>query len=90
MTEKKKEKDKLNLLEENITVEREISLSKDQQTVIVIDGGNEAYVETRITKGDVAPATTDTASEDISVLTGDTRESKAKAHTAAESKKLTS
>ena len=44
-------------------------------------------VETQLTKGDAAPPAAK-PDEDISVLTGETRESKAKAYAAAESKKV--
>ena len=45
-------------------------------------------LETQLTKGDKAPPPAKNADDKISVLTGETRESKAKSYAAAESKKV--
>ena len=57
--------------------EREISLSKNQQAVMAMESDNEGSIGTRLTKGDATPAITAAPSQDISVLTGENRESKA-------------
>ena len=44
LAEEKEEKDKLNLLEENVTAEREIYIAKDQQIAMEMDRDDEASV----------------------------------------------
>ena len=63
-----------------MNAETEIYISKEHQQAMAIDK-DEISEETRLTKGDAAPpTTTDTTSpkDDLSALTGSTRESKAK------------
>ena len=54
---------------------------------MAIEGNNLNSVKTWLTKGYVAPLKANINPDDISVLTGETRESKAKAYAALESKK---
>ena len=72
------ERERLDLMEDEVNAEREVFISKDHQRALAMDEDDEISVETRLTKGDAAPpaATTD----DVSEMTGSTRESKAKAY----------
>ena len=84
--EEKDETEKLDNLESELTAQREIFISKDQQRAMAQDGGTIMSEESRLTKGDVAPPRADLSV--VSALTGETRESKAKAYAAEESKKV--
>ena len=84
--EEKEEHEKLETLENEMTATREIFISKDQQRALAQDGDTVFSVESRLTKGDVAPPQADNSI--VSALTGETRESKAKAYAAEESKKI--
>ena len=88
--EEKIEFERLDEMEEQMNAEIEIYISKDHQQVLAIDK-DEISEETRLTKGDAAPPTTiDTTSpkDDLSVLIGLTRGSKAKAYADSAVKKL--
>ena len=87
--EEKDEKDKFQELEMNITSEKEVFISQSHQQALATENDDIASVETRLTKGDVAPPKLDNP-DDVSALTGETRESKAKAYAAAETKKVAS
>ena len=83
-----KEKDKLDDMEANLTADREVYISKDQQIAMAMDGNDDGSIESRLTKGDKAPPSAKKATDEISALTGETRESKAKAYAAEELKKV--
>lgn len=57
---------------------------------MAMDGNKDASVESKLTKGDAAPPPVAKPNEDILTLTGETRESKAKAYAAEESNKVAS
>ena len=73
-----------------MTAEKDIIISKDNQSAMNIDGTDNFSLETHLSKGDgaspVALKNIDTS--DVSALTGETRESKAKACAAVESRKV--
>lgn len=75
--EEKVENDKLDLMEAEACAENEQFISKDQQIVMALPD-DEFSVETRVTKGDAAPLPAH--NDDVSDMTGSTRESKAKAY----------
>ena len=81
--EEKDEKNKFAHLIDTVTAEREIFISEHHQQAMAVEGDDVESVETRLTKGDKPPpaATSNvTYADDASTLTGDTRESKAKAY----------
>lgn len=71
-------------MENELTAQREFSISKDQQRAMAQDGGTIMSEESRLTKGDVALPRVDLSV--VSALTDETRESKAKAYAGEESK----
>lgn len=75
---------------ENTGAQREIFITKDQQVAMAMKGDDDASIESKLTKGDIAPPSAVKNNDNISVLTGETRESKAKAYAAEESKKVAS
>ena len=90
--EKKVENDRLDDLENEMNAEREIFISKEHQIAMALDD-DIISVETRLTKGDAQPPpvknNTDTSTvkdasppDDLSELTGSTRESKANRYAA--------
>ena len=52
---------------------------------MAMDGNENASVESKLTKGDKAPTPSKKSTDDISALTGETREYKAKAYVAIHS-----
>ena len=87
--EEKDEKDKFSNLLDNITGVKEVFISETQKAAMAMDGEDVGTVDTRLTKGDVAPTAADNISAaGLSTLTGETRESKAKAYAAEESLKV--
>ena len=64
-------------MEAEACAENEQFISKDQQIVMALPD-NEISVETRLKKGDATPAPVH--KDDVSEMTGSTRESKAKAY----------
>ena len=73
----------------NLNTIKQQYISKDHQKVMVLEGDEEVSVDIRLTKGNVAPPTAPSFDNtDISVLTGDTRESKAKDYATEEGKKV--
>lgn len=86
----KEENDKLDKMENNFCVEREIFISKDQQVVYAMDGNEHVSVESKLTKEDVISPPAAKSNDNISALTGKTRESKAKSYAVEDSKKVAS
>jgi len=74
------EMDKLDNLD-NLNAEKKIYISKEHQKVMGIEGDDDISIETRLTKGDKLPTAVE-ETDDLSELTGETRESKAKAYAA--------
>ena len=69
----------------------EVFISKAQKSAMAVEGDDVATLDTKLTKGDQAPpAAESVASDGLSDLTGNTRESKAKAYAVKESKKVAS
>lgn len=85
--EEKDEKAKFEQLVDTVTAEKETFISESHKLAMAMEGDDIDSVNTRLTKNYEAPAKI-TETEDISVLTGETRESKAKAYAAAETKKV--
>ena len=86
--EEKEEIEKFSEIERTITASNDVFISESHQRALATDGDDINSVTTRLTKGDDAPPAA--KSDDLSTLTGETRESKAKAYAAAESKKIAS
>ena len=85
--EEKNEQDKFGLLLDSATEVKESYISEEHKQAMAMDGDDINSVNTRLTKGDAAPPPA--AKDDgWSTLTGDTRESKAKAYAAEETKKV--
>ena len=80
------EMDKLDNLD-NLNAEKKIYISKEHQKVMGIEGDDDISIETRLTKGDKLPTAVD-ETDDLSALTGETRESKAKAYAAEATKEV--
>ena len=76
---------KLDLMECEAIAEVEQFISKEQQLAMATDK-DDVSVETRLTKGDAVPPPADT--DDISDMTGSTRESKANAYAAKAAKEV--
>ena len=74
LAEEKMETNKLNKMEDEVIAEPEIYIYKDQQRALQLGNDDDISAETRLTKGDVAPPPATT--EDVSEMTGSTRESK--------------
>jgi hypothetical protein len=77
--QEKLEVDRLDDLEDEANAEPVVYISKDHQRALALDT-DEVSVETRVTKGDAAPppALLDGKEDELSAMTGSTRESKAK------------
>ena len=89
--EEKDEKVKFSSLLDNITGVKEVFISETQRTAMAMEGDDINTVDSRLTKGSEAPPTADLNVQDgCSTLTGETRESKAKAYAAEESMKVAS
>ena len=65
-------------MEDMMTATKVVFISKDHQQAMGMDD-DECSVESRLTKVDATP---EVAQEEVSILTGSTRESKAKAYAA--------
>ena len=80
------EKDDRNIfahLIDTVTAEREIFISEQHKLAMAVEGDDVDSVNTRLTKGDDPPPAAKSSmlnSDEASTLTGDTRESKAKAY----------
>jgi len=72
------ERENLDLMEDEVNAEPEVFISKDHQRALAMDDDDEVSIETRLTKGDAAPPAA--SNDDLSDMTGSTRESKAKAY----------
>jgi hypothetical protein len=70
------EEDKLEGLECLALAEKDSFISKDQEAVLAL-ADDDVSIETRVTKGDAAP---NSYKDDVSEMTGSTRESKAQAY----------
>ena len=80
------EKDKLDHFD-NLNADKKVFISKEHQRAMAAEGDDEISEETRLTKGDRVPKpANDTDDSDLSTLTGETRESKAKAYAAEATK----
>ena len=82
------QQDKFGLLTEEIAPKEQFISTAHQKSLAAEDDKTIFSVETQLTKGDAAPPTAKSEGDNISALTGETRESKAKAYAAAESKKV--
>ena len=76
--EEKIEGDRLDEMENEANAEIEVYISKDHQRALTLDDDSFVSEETRLTKGDAAPPAA--KSDELSDMTGSTRESKAKAY----------
>ena len=85
--DEKEERDRLNTMEDHANAEIQIFISKDQQIALAMDT-DDVSVETRLTKGDAAPPPVPT--DDVSDMTGSTRESKAQRYANAQVKEVAS
>ena len=65
-------------MEDEVNAEQDVFISKDHQRAMAMDNDDDISTETRLTKGDLAPPPA--ATDDVSEMTGSTRESKAKAY----------
>ena len=74
--DEKEELDRLDEMEDAALAEVEVFVSKDQQKAMALDE-DDISEETRLTKGDKTPPPAQGSNEDVSTMTGDTRESKA-------------
>ena len=83
---KKEERDRPDMMENEANAEVQVYLSKDQHRTLALDG-DDILEETRLTKGDKAPPPA--TSDDLSDMTGSTRESEAKRYAAAEVQNVT-
>ena len=90
----KEERTRLDFMEDQANAEVQEFISKDQQQALALDS-DVFSVETRLTKGDAAPPpaatkdncmTTPSNADDLSDMTGSTRESKAQAYAASATK----
>ena len=80
------EMDKLDNLE-NLNANKKVYISKEHQQVMAAEGDDDLSVESRLTKGDQIPTVADDEdNSDLSTLSGETRESKAKAYAAEATK----
>ena len=77
-SDEKIEGDRLDAMEDEANAEAEIFISKDHQRALTMDEDSVVSEETRLTKGDRTPPAA--SSDDVSEMTGSTRESKAKAY----------
>lgn len=75
----KQEYDKLDLMEAEACAETEAHIGKDEQMAMARED-DDISLETRLTKGDAVPPSSLPNSDEISDMTGSTRESKAKAY----------
>ena len=84
--EEKDERDKFTHLVDTVTAEREIFISDTHKQAMAMEGDDLNSVDTRLTKNQ-APGKIN-GNEEMSEITGETRESKAKAYAAKETKKV--
>ncbi len=86
---KKNEKEKFSHIIDTVTAMNKVFISEGQKAAMTVEGDDVATLDTKLTKGDQAPpAAKSVASDGLTDLTGNTRESKAKAYAAKESKKV--
>ena len=80
--EEKYEQEKCSHLIDTITAEKDIFISESHKLAMAVEGDDVDKVETRLTKNEAPPKAKRTSIPDgqISALTGETRESKAKAY----------
>ena len=86
-SDEKEENDRLNFMEDNANAEVQVYISKDQQIALAMDT-DDISVETRLTKNDAAPPPT--KSDEVSEMTGSTRESKAQRYATEQVKEVAS
>ena len=84
--EEKDEKEKFSYLMDTVTAEREIFISDTHKQAMAMEGDDINSVDTRLTKNQ-APVKLN-ESDSLSEITGETRESKAKAYAVQETKKV--
>ena len=84
--EEKDEKDKFSQLVDTVTAEREIFISDTHRQAMAMEGDDINSVNTRLTKNQAPGKLTE--NDSMSEITGETRESKAKAYAAHETKKV--
>ena len=87
--EEKDEREKFSHLIDTVTAERDIYISEGHKLAMAVEGDDVNSVDTRLTKGNEPPPkafSPDEDSIDASTLTGETRESKAKAYAAEATK----
>ena len=74
---------------DNLNAIKKQYVSKDHQKLMALEGDEEVSLDIRLTKGNVPPSATPSPDNiDISALTWETRESKAKDYSAEEGKKV--
>ena len=87
--EEKDEKDKFAHLIDTVTAVKDKYISQAHKAAMCTEEDDAESIDTRLTKDDDAqPEAASTSTDDVSNLTGETRESKAKAYAAEESKKV--
>ena len=86
--EEKEEKEKFAHLVDTMTATKEAFISESHQKAFAAEGDDVSTVVTQLTKDDDAPPPA--SSDDMSILTGNTTESKAVAYAAKETKKVAS
>ena len=86
--EEKEEKKKFSEVEWTVTATKDVFIFESHQKALSIEGNDVQYVNIRLAKDDDAPPIVPSKFDDLSTLTGETRESKAKGYAAAESKKV--
>ena len=69
----------------NITAEKEVFISQSHQQALATEDDDIASVESRLTKGNIAPPSLG-SHDNVFALSGENRESKAKAYATAEKK----
>ena len=85
--EEKNEQQKFSHVLDTVTAVKESYISEEHRLAMAAEGDDVGSLDTRLTKGDVAPQKAK-ENDACSTLTGDTRESKAKAYAAEETKKV--
>ena len=86
----KDEKEKVSHLIDTIIAEKDILISESHKMALTVEGDDVDTVETRLTKNEALPKAKRASIPDdqMSVLTGEIRESKAKDYTAEKAKKV--
>ena len=82
--EKEDKKEKFAYLIDTVTAVKDIYISERHKLAIATEGDDIDSVDNKLTKGSIAPLKA--MKDDLSKMTGNTKESKAKAHAAEESK----